>query len=62
MMFGGDHYVSYPSAIGWNRAKLEQNPHIRIGYVHFDGHLDFGDYSPQLAARPRNTVGECLGV
>ena len=50
MMFGGDHYTSYPSAIGWNRAKLEQNPDIRIGYVHFDGHLDFGDYTPQTGS------------
>ena len=50
MMFGGDHYTSYPSAIGWNRAKLEQNPDIRIGYVHFDGHLDFGDYNPQTGS------------
>ena len=45
MMFGGDHYVSYPSALGWHRAKVEENPDIRIGYIHFDGHLDFGDYN-----------------
>ena len=50
MLFGGGHYVSYPSAMGWNRAKLEQNPNIRIGYVHFDGHLDFGDYMPQTGS------------
>ena len=50
MMFGGDHYTSYPSAMGWNRARREQDPNIRIGYVHFDGHLDFGDYSAQLGS------------
>ena len=55
MMFGGDHYVSYPSALGWHRAKVEQNPDIRIGYVHFDGHLDFGDYNPLTGSLNQGT-------
>ena len=55
MMFGGDHYVSFPSAMGWHRAKVEQNPDIRIGYVHFDGHLDFGDYNPQTGSLNQGT-------
>ena len=36
--------------MGWNWANLEQDPDIRIVYVHFDRHLDFGDYSPQLGS------------
>ena len=55
MMLGGDHYVSYPSAMGWHRAKVEQNPDIRIGYVHFDGHLDFGDYNPLTGSLNQGT-------
>ena len=50
IMFGGDHYTSYPSAAGWNRAALEADPDIRVGYVHFDGHLDFGDWDPQYGS------------
>ena len=46
IVFGGNHYVSYPAAMGWHRAAREENPDLRIGYVHFDGHLDFGDYVP----------------
>lgn len=55
MMFGGDHYVSYPSAMGWHRAKIEQDPDIRIGYVHFDGHLDFGNYNPLTGSLNQGT-------
>ena len=66
LMFGGDHYTSYPSAIGWNRARREQDPDIRIGYVHFDGHLDFGDYSAQLGSLNSGTnarrISELPGV
>lgn len=38
---GGDHYISYPSALGYCRAVAEQNPGARIGYIHIDHHLDF---------------------
>ena len=66
MMLGGDHYVSYPSALGWHRAKVEQNPDIRIGYVHFDGHLDFADYVPQTGTLNQGTnarrISELRGV
>jgi arginase family enzyme len=44
---GGDHYVGYPSCLGYCRAVREARPAARVGYVHIDGHLDFGD---ELAA------------
>ena len=43
---GGDHYVSYPSCLGYTRAAAEANPNVKIGYIHIDGHLDFTDDSP----------------
>ncbi len=42
---GGDHYVGYPSCLGYTRALREQSPHARVGYIHIDGHLDFADRS-----------------
>ena len=66
LMFGGDHYVSYPSALGWHRAKLERNPNIRLGYVHFDGHLDFSDYMAQTGSLNSGTnarrISELHGI
>ena len=43
---GGDHYISYPSCLGYTRAVAEADPNIKIGYIHFDGHLDYGDVNP----------------
>ncbi len=40
---GGDHYVGYPSCLGFSRALAEREPNARIGYIHIDGHLDFTD-------------------
>jgi arginase family enzyme len=40
---GGDHYVGYPSCLGYCRAVREQHPAARVGYIHIDGHLDFSD-------------------
>lgn len=38
---GGDHYVGYPSCLGFTKAITETNKEVRIGYIHIDGHLDF---------------------
>lgn len=43
VVLGGDHYVGYPSCLGFSRALAEREPNARIGYVHIDGHLDFTD-------------------
>ena len=40
---GGDHYIGYPSCLGYCRAVREQQPTARVGYIHIDGHLDFSD-------------------
>ncbi len=40
---GGDHYVGYPSCLGYCRAVHESRPQAKIGYIHIDSHLDFGD-------------------
>ena len=40
---GGDHYISYPSCLGYTRAAAEADPNVKIGYVHIDGHLDYRD-------------------
>ena len=43
---GGDHYVSYPSALGYCRAVAQREPGARLGYIHIDHHLDFGYDNP----------------
>ena len=43
---GGDHYVSYPSALVYCRAVAQREPGARIGYIHIDHHLDFGYDNP----------------
>lgn len=44
---GGDHYVGYPSCLGYTRALGRLRPNARVGYIHIDGHLDFADsYGP----------------
>jgi arginase family enzyme len=66
IMLGGDHYTSYPSALGWNRAVMAKSPNTRIGYIHLDGHLDFADYNPQLGTLNSGTnarrISELPGV
>ena len=46
LCLGGDHYISYPSCLGYTRAMKESVPKPRIGYIHIDGHLDFTDDNP----------------
>ena len=44
---GGDHYVGFPSCLGYTRALSQIRPNARVGYIHIDGHLDFADsYGP----------------
>ena len=43
---GGDHYISYPSCLGYTRAAAEADPNVKIGYIHIDGHLDYTDDNP----------------
>ena len=45
---GGDHYVGYPSCLGFTRAVAETNPRVKVGYVHIDGHLDFADVTREM--------------
>ena len=47
---GGDHYVGYPSCLGYTRAVTELAPKPKIGYIHIDGHLDFRDDTPVWAS------------
>ena len=48
IFLGGDHYVSYPSAMGYSRALVEKKSNVRVGYIHIDGHLDFADEDPVM--------------
>lgn len=40
---GGDHYVGYPSCLGYVRALEETGDRPKVGYIHIDGHSDFSD-------------------
>jgi agmatinase len=46
VIFGGDHYTSYPAFLGYADALQERQPSARVGYIHVDGHLDFNDATP----------------
>lgn len=48
IFMGGDHYVSYPSVLGFAKAMEYLNPGVRIGYIHIDGHLDFANDDPVM--------------
>ena len=50
---GGDHYIEYPSCLGFCRAVAEMNPGVKVGYIHIDGHLDF-NMGPEGVARYNN--------
>ena len=45
---GGNHYQGYPSCLGFTRAVAERNPRVKVGYIHFDGHLDFDYATPHM--------------
>lgn len=46
LLIGGDHYVGFPSCLGFTRGMRERLPHARIGYIHIDSHTDFFDEVP----------------
>lgn len=43
---GGDHYIEYPSCLGYCQAEAAKKPGAKVGYVHLDGHFDFTDVHP----------------
>jgi len=43
LVLGGDHYVPYPSFLGFVRAMRERKENVTVGFVNFDGHFDFWD-------------------
>jgi len=40
---GGDHFNGYPACLGVSRALSITAPDESFGYIHIDGHLDYGD-------------------
>lgn len=41
LVLGGDHTITIPAF----KAFLEMNSHKKVGYIHIDNHMDFGDNS-----------------
>jgi agmatinase len=57
VLLGGDHYLGYPSCLGFCRSKAAVQPNVRVGYIHIDGHLDFSDVGERgdtISARYNN--------
>lgn len=46
VVFGGDHYISYPSVTGFMEGIKALGGNETIGYVHIDAHLDLADEMP----------------
>ncbi len=45
LILGGDHYISYPSVVGYARARREAGAR-KFGYIQIDAHLDACDDNP----------------
>jgi agmatinase len=41
VVLGGDHYVPYPSFLGFVEGLQERKPDVKVGFLNLDGHLDF---------------------
>ncbi len=54
---GGDHFVAYPSVLGFVEAMQEEKPAIRIGYIQVDQHLDLEDEAPGFGKYSSGTQG-----
>lgn len=46
IVLGGDHYITYPSFKGFAEAVYKRGEASKIGYIHFDAHLDATDSNP----------------
>lgn len=43
VVLGGDHYVPYPSFLGFARGLRERIAHPKVGFLNLDGHFDLWD-------------------
>lgn len=43
VVLGGDHFVPYPSFVGYVRGLREARPDAKVGFLTIDGHFDFWD-------------------
>jgi arginase family enzyme len=43
VVIGGDHFVPYPSFIGYARGVRSRDPAAKVGFLNIDGHFDFWD-------------------
>lgn len=43
VVLGGDHYVPYPSFMGFVDGLRERKENVRVGFLNIDGHFDFWD-------------------
>jgi agmatinase len=43
VVIGGDHFVPYPSFIGFARGLRAATPGAKVGFLNIDGHFDFWD-------------------
>lgn len=43
VVIGGDHFVPYPSFIGFARGLRAARPGAKVGFLNIDGHFDFWD-------------------
>lgn len=67
VLMGGDHYVTYPAVLGFERGlrkKLGRAP--KIGYIHVDSHLDAYDVNDTWGryyhGSPARRISELEGV
>lgn len=43
VVLGGDHFVPYPSFLGYVRGVQARTPGAKVGFLNIDGHFDFWD-------------------
>jgi agmatinase len=43
VILGGDHYIPYPSYLGFVRGIQQRKPDAKVGFLNLDGHFDLWD-------------------
>jgi agmatinase len=55
VVLGGDHFVPYPSFIGFARGVRMSTPDAKVGFLNIDGHFDFWDEFRDMGALNHGT-------
>jgi arginase family enzyme len=61
VVIGGDHFVAYPSFVGYARGVRSREPGARVGFLSIDGHFDFWDEFRDMGRVNHGTFARRIG-